>query len=350
MSMDPSISVCIPAYNRASLLRPLLDSIVTQPRLPLEIVVCEDGSPERAGIRLVCEEYARSHPGLISYHENPRNFGYDGNLRRLVEMAKGDFCLFMGNDDLLGENAIEIITSAARRHPEVGLILRSYAAFDDDPKRPSQIFRYFPDERFFPAGPASISTLFRRSVVISGLTLHRRLALEFSTEIFDGSLLYQLYLVARILSRRNGVFVPDIVALYRNGGIPDFGNAESERGKFVPREHTPESSLHFMREMLRIAKHVELTDGVEIYEPILRDISRYSYPVLSIQADKPRGVFLSYMRELHKLGFGSSPLFYLYGAALLTLGAKNTERAIKLIKDRLGYTPTFGDIYKGRPS
>lgn len=348
--MSPSISVCIPAYNRASLLPPLLDSILSQPRRPLEIVVCEDGSPERGAIRQVCEKYSRDFPDLISLHENPRNLGYDGNLRRLVQVSRGDFCLFMGNDDLLAENALEVITSAAERHPNVGIILRSYASFDDDPAKPSQVFRYFPDERFFPAGAASISTVFRRSVVISGLTLHRKSALGFSTDVFDGSLLYQLYLVARILSRMNAVFVPEVVALYRNGGVPDFGNAESERGKFVPRQHTPESSLHFMGEMLRIARYVETTDKVAIYQPILQDISRYSYPILSIQADKPRTVFIRYLRELHRLGFGSSPLFYLYGLALLTLGATNSELAIKFIKRKLGYTPTFGNIYKGRAS
>ncbi len=256
----------------------------------------------------------------------------------------------MGNDDLLAENALEVITNAAEKHPNVGVVLRSYACFEDDPAKPSQVFRYFPDERYFPAGAASISTVFRRSVVISGLTLHRESALGFSTDVFDGSLLYQLYLVARILSRKNAVFVPEVVALYRNGGVPDFGNAESERGKFVPRQHTPESSLHFMGEMLRIARHVELTDKVAIYQPILQDISRYSYPILSIQADKPRAVFIRYLRDLHRLGFGSSPLFYLYGLALLTLGARNSESTIKFIKRKLGYTPTFGNIYKGRAS
>src|SRR5690606_2187322 len=107
-------------------------------------------------------------------------------------------------------------------------------------------------------------------------------------------------LVARILARRNGVFVPEVIALYRNGGIPDFGNAASERGKFVPRQRTPESSLHFMGEMLRIARHVEDTDGVTVHERIVRDIAHYSYPVLAIQADKPRAVFLDYARGLRR--------------------------------------------------
>lgn len=346
--MTAQISVCIPAYNRAALLPALLDSILAQDYAHYEIVICEDRSPERQAIAGVAARYADVHPGRIRYIENERNFGYDGNLRRLVELARGEYCLFMGNDDLLAPNALQIVASAIDRHSDIGVLVRSYASFEQDPGRPTQTFRYFPDERFFPAGANTIGTAFRRSVVISGMTLHRELAQRLATDRFDGSLLYQLYLVARILSRKNAVFVPQVIALYRNGGIPDFGNADTERGKFVPSEQTPESSLHFMREMLRIAADVEAADGVAIHGLILRDIARYSYPVLSVQAGKPLRVFLGYARGLRQLGFGCSPLFYLYCLALIILGRRGTEAIIGFIKRRLGYTPRIGDVYEGR--
>jgi len=346
--MTIRISVCIPAYKRAALLPALLDSILAQDYAQYEIVICEDGSPERSAIAEVAARYIAAHPGRIRYIENERNLGYDGNIRRLIEVAHGDYCLFMGNDDLLASGALACVAAAIARHPDIGVLIRSYASFEDDPGKIVQTFRYFPDERFFPAGADSIATAFRRSVVISGLTLHRTLALELATDTFDGSLLYQLYLVARILSRRNAVFVPQIIALYRNGGIPDFGNAESERGKFVPTEHTPESSLHFMREMLRIVAHVEAVDGVAIYRPILKDIAHYSYPLLSVQADKPLQVFLGYARGLYKLGFGCSPLFYIYCVALIVMGTRGTEAIFAFIKRRLGHTPRIGSVYKGR--
>lgn len=346
--MTVRISVCIPAYNRAALLAPLLESILSQDYDNYDIVICEDGSPERRCIADVANRYSQRHPGRIRYLENERNLGYDGNIRRLVQMATGDYCLFMGNDDLMAAGGLKNVAAAIDRHPDIGVVVRTYAAFDQDPQHPVQTFRYFPEERFFPAGPDSIATVFRRSVVICGVTIDRRVAQQMATESFDGSLLYQLYLVARIASRRNSVFVPEVIALYRNGGIPDFGNAESERGKFVPAEHTPESSLHFMREMLRIAAEVEAMDGVAIYRPILKDIAHYSYPVLSIQADKPLRVFLGYARGLHRLGFGCSPLFYLYCLALVSLGPRGTEAVIGLIKRRLGYTPRLGDVYKGK--
>jgi glycosyltransferase involved in cell wall biosynthesis len=346
--MPPLISVCIPAYNRASVLPPLLDSILSQDFGDYDIVICEDGSPERPAIAAVAADYAARHPGRIRYLENERNLGYDGNLRHMIEVAHGEYVLFMGNDDLLCAGALTAIANAVRQHPDVGVVLRSYAAFEGPPENIVQEFRYFDRELFFPAGAASIGTVFRRSVVIPGMVLHRAAAAAVATDRFDGILLYQLYLVARILVHRNCVYLPQIIALYRNGGVPDFGNAPAERGKFVPREHTPESSLHFMQGMLDIARYVEDTDHVPIYTPILRDIGNYSYPILAIQHDKPLGVFFGYYRGLSRMGFGRVPMFHVYFFALLLLGPRVIETIVRWIKRRLGHTPVIGNVYKGR--
>lgn len=346
--MSIHISVCIPAYNRAALLVPLLQSIVSQDYEHYEIVICEDHSPERTAIAEVAARFSDQYPGRIRYIENEQNLGYDRNLRRLFDTAHGDYVLLMGNDDLLAPGALKCVASAIVRHPNIGVVVRSFASFDNDPAKINQEHRYFDSERFFPSGADSIVTVFRRCVVISGVTIHRDLAQSLATDQLDGTLLYQIYLVARVVGRMNAVFVPQIIALYRNGGIPEFGNAESERGKFVPRNRTPESSLHFMRGVLRVAQYVEDADHVPVRDAILDDYSRYSYPILSIQTDKSTAVFLRYALDLHRLGFGRSKMFYVYCLALLLLGPRNTERIIQFIKKRLGYTPQLGNISGGR--
>lgn len=350
MNLTPKLSVCIPAYNRAAVLPDLLDSILAQDFDDYEILICEDHSPERQQIRAVAERYAQSHPGRIRYEENVKNLGYDGNIRNLVERARGEYCVFMGNDDLMCEGTLAKLASAVSRHPNVGVVLRSYAAFDGTPDNIVQTFRYFEQERFFPPGPSTIATIYRRSVVIPGMTLHREAALRWADDRFDGVLLYQLYLVANILVDRSAVFLPDILVLYRNGGVPDFGNSEAERGKFVPSEHTPESSLHFMRGMLDIARHVELARSVNIYRPIVRDIGNYAYPILAIQASKPLGIFTRYAWSLARMGLGRAPLFWAYWFAIVLLGTSRIERMILFLKARLGHTPTLGGIYRGESS
>ena len=348
MNQNPiKISICIPAYNRASVLPELLTTILTQDYDSFEIVINEDGSPEREQICEIIKHFSMLYPNQIRYFENETNLGYDANLRSLIERSEGDYCLFMGNDDLMCPNALKVISETIARHPKVGVFLRSFQAFDDIPTNIVQTFRYFDRELFFPSGPGSISTFYKRCVVIPGVTMHRKAALQFSTDKFDGMLLYQIYLIANILVDWNGVFSPEIVTLYRNGGVPDFGNSLSEKGKFVPQTRTIDSSINFMRGMLEIAKHVQTTRRVAIYKNILKDLSNYSYPILAVQADKPFLDFFRYYISLIKLGFGRQPLFHIYFFFILLLGVRRMEKIIASIKNHLGYTPVIGSIYAG---
>lgn len=343
------ISVCIPAYNRASVLRQLLDSVLSQSYANFNVVIAEDGSPERPLIAAIVREYQERYPDRISYHENPINLGYDGNLRRLIELADGDYVLFMGNDDLMAEGALKAVADVLGRHSNVGVMLRAYAAFEGEPSNIVQEFKYFDRELFFPAGAQTIGTVYRRSVVIPGMVLHRQAALMRATSRFDGTLLYQLYLVAELLVTMNAVYLPEVIALYRNGGTPDFGNSEAEKGKFQPKAQTPESSLHFISGMLEIAKFVATERQVPIYECILKDMANYAYPLLSIQARLPKWQFALYAWSLSKMGLGRYPLFWAYFLAIFVLGTRNMDAVIGAIKKRLGRTPSIGGVYRGEP-
>jgi len=53
------------------------------------------------------------------------NLGYDGNIRNLVERASGQFCFFMGNDDIMCQGALEEAASLIGRYPRVGLVVRA---------------------------------------------------------------------------------------------------------------------------------------------------------------------------------------------------------------------------------
>ncbi len=342
------ISVCIPAYNRAALLPSLLDSIFEQDCQDFELVIAEDMSPERDAIAAVAREYAERYPGKVVYGENAVNKGYDGNLRRLIELARGDYVLFMGNDDLMAPGALRAVAEAIQAYPRVGVVLRSYASFHITPDELEQTFRYFDKDSFFPSGAAAITTFFRRCVFISGMVVRRESALALNTDRFDGTLLYQQHLVGQILAKENGVYLTQILTYHRLGGTPDFGNSAVEKGRFVPREQTTDSSLHFMRGMLTIAKAVEQSTGLPVYRPILCDIGNYAYPILSIQAERPRIVFVSYVRALARMGFWRVPLFHVYAAGLLLLGRRVCDQLIGTIKKHLGRAPKIGRLYSGQ--
>ena len=336
------ISVCIPAYNRARFLPELLDSIIAQNDQDVEILICEDCSPERPQILKIVSSYQTSNPGLIRLILNEENFGYDGNLRFLIGHARGEYCLFLGNDDLLGIGALQEVKSIISRTSNCGVIVRSYGTFDQDPKKIKQEFRYFPNELLIAPGARAIALAFRRSVVIPGMVIHKESALKFATNKFDGSLLYQLYLVGMILANRSVVFTPEIIALRRDGVEPDFGNSIVERSKFTPKAQTPTSSLHFMAGMFEIAKFIEIKTNLAVNDLIRSDIGVYSFPILAIQAKRSKYTFVKYSLNLAKIGFWRQPFFYFYVLLLLLIGPAHSEYLIKAIKKYLGHAPRFG--------
>jgi glycosyltransferase involved in cell wall biosynthesis len=333
------LSLCIPAYNRARYLNSLLDSILKQNFTDYEILICEDDSPERLQIAGIVKQYQSKYPGLIRFEQNETNLGYDANIRRLIERASGEYCLFMGNDDLLCNGALSIIADILNRNADCGVVIRSYATFQGSPDKQREVYRYVPTETKFQAGCDAVVAAYRRSVVIPGMVIHRQSALSISTKKFDGTLLYQLYLVGRIAALRSTIFTPAIIALRREGTTPDFGNSDSEKGKFLPGRQTPESSLHFMTGMLNIARVLQSETGHAVYKGILRDIGAYSYPILAIQAQQQTTDFLRYAIALGNMGLWLSPWFHVYLAGLLFLGPRNAGRVISSVKRRLGYTP-----------
>ena len=54
--MHPKISIIIPVYNVEKHIRQCLDSIINQTFLDFEVLLIDDGSPDKSGD--ICDEYA----------------------------------------------------------------------------------------------------------------------------------------------------------------------------------------------------------------------------------------------------------------------------------------------------
>jgi abequosyltransferase len=341
--LTPTLSVCIPAFNRPDELMETLQSVASQRAGNWNILVCEDHSPRAAEIAKVVRDFSDEQPGLdVRFISNERNLGYDGNLRNLLDNANGEYCLFLGDDDTLAEGTIKRVIDAVSR-PNIGVVLRAWKSVDKETGKDIEQYRYFNEDQIFPAGAAAVASFFRRSVFISGLTVNRAAARRFHTERFDGMLLYQLYLVGRILLEMDGYYISEVTAIRRVGGEHFFGSSQAEKSRFSPGKLLPSQSLTFIRGLFEIAAYLEEQTGSGVYEMIAEDLGRYSYPMLEIQAQRlPRSQYNNYARELARLGPGKYGWFWLYHYALLSLGPRVCNKMIRTAKRLLGRTPAFG--------
>ncbi len=90
--VNPSVSVIIPVYNRAGMLRQALDSVFLQNYDNMQVIVADDGSDDDPAS--VVREYTAE---LVRIE----HCGFPGKVRNIaVEMAKGDLIAFLDSDDL----------------------------------------------------------------------------------------------------------------------------------------------------------------------------------------------------------------------------------------------------------
>lgn len=110
----PLLSICIPTYNRATLLAKALQAVGPQVQAneETELIVSDNCSTDETPT--VVERAQSRWP--IRYHRNESNIGISGNTMRLThQLSQGEFCWLIGDDDIVlpgGVNRIcEIISN-----------------------------------------------------------------------------------------------------------------------------------------------------------------------------------------------------------------------------------------------
>lgn len=96
------ISVLIPTFNRADMLNKCIESVLRQTYKNIEIIVSDNASSDNTEIlmqKLLIKDVR------IQYHRNKENIGLMANFSKLVHnLAKGDFAIFLSDDDEFNDN------------------------------------------------------------------------------------------------------------------------------------------------------------------------------------------------------------------------------------------------------
>jgi abequosyltransferase len=335
------LSICIPSYNRTNSLINLLHSI-DGPEHDIQIVIAEDNSPSRIEIRNLVEQFKKSSSYSLVYHENEKNMGYDANLRTLVNIATGEYLLFMGDDDLFKPGALKLFIEFLYRNSQYNYVLRSYETIHNNGV--VETFHYFPKETILKAGGQSAVFLYKRSVAIAGFTIKREAALKYAVDQFDGTLLYQLVWILPISFYEDTIYCHIPVAIgtqsFRNNNT-DFGSSENEK-RFTRGKISAENSIRFTLGFFEISSWFDRNHNSNLTPLIRKDLSKYAYPILSIQRKNGFLAFFSYIIQLAKrTHINQTWHYYFYAISLLLLGEKICDNSIVLIKRMLGYTPRF---------
>lgn len=122
--MDIKLSICIPTYNRAKYLPDLLESILTQINKDnenlIEIVISDNASTDNT-IEVI-NKYKNKFKNLV-YFKWDKNMGADRNFLKVVELANGEYCWFMGSDDVLINKSIPKLLLEINNSDDISMFL-----------------------------------------------------------------------------------------------------------------------------------------------------------------------------------------------------------------------------------
>lgn len=122
------ISVIVPVYKVEPYLRQCVESVLNQTYRDLEILLIDDGSPDRCGE--ICDEYARKDNRVRVFHTENRGLSAARNLG--LREARGEYIGFVDSDDWIEEEMFEVLL---KRIEETGADISECGVWFVYPKR-----------------------------------------------------------------------------------------------------------------------------------------------------------------------------------------------------------------------
>lgn len=133
----PTFSIIIPAYNAEAFLPKCLDSIFSQEFDDYEVIVVNDGSTDETAVLL--EGYASKHHKLQVLTQI--NQGMATARNRGMEVAHGDYILFVDSDDSLCPNALATLAPHLNGEDIIGFGIQicneNIGIYTDNPIQPT---------------------------------------------------------------------------------------------------------------------------------------------------------------------------------------------------------------------
>lgn len=122
------ITIIVPVYNTEKYLKECLDSIVSQSiEEAFEILVVDDGSKDRSAD--IIKYYEKKYKGIIRgiYQKNQ---GQSAARNHALEVATGEYLIFIDSDDYIGKNYIKKLVDVAKE-TNADMVLCNYTKVDE---------------------------------------------------------------------------------------------------------------------------------------------------------------------------------------------------------------------------
>ena len=109
---SPKISLIVPCYGVEKYLDRCMESLLCQTLQDIEIILVDDGSPDR--VPKMCDEYAEKDNRIKVIHKKNEGLGYARNSG--LEIATGEYVAFIDSDDYIDADVCQRLYDEALKN------------------------------------------------------------------------------------------------------------------------------------------------------------------------------------------------------------------------------------------
>jgi glycosyltransferase involved in cell wall biosynthesis len=116
---QPLVTIGIPTFNRMDLLIRAINSAREQSYTNLEIIISDNFSSD--GTEELCRTQERGDERIV-YLRQSENVGAAGNFHRVLDVARGEFFMWLGDDDWINSDYVEKCLAELQNDVELVLV------------------------------------------------------------------------------------------------------------------------------------------------------------------------------------------------------------------------------------
>lgn len=122
-------SILVPVYNVEKYLEQCVDSLLNQTyKEDYEIILVDDGSTDSSGA--VCDRYQKNNPDKIRV-VHKKNEGLVSARQAGIEIANGEYSLFVDSDDFVETNLLETVNDCINCNDSPDMVIYSFSYYSN---------------------------------------------------------------------------------------------------------------------------------------------------------------------------------------------------------------------------
>jgi glycosyltransferase involved in cell wall biosynthesis len=127
-SSNPSVNIGLPVFNGQEKVERALDSILNQTYRNIQVLISDNASTDNT--QAICERIC-AEDERVFYVRQPVNLGPTANFNAVLDLARGDYFMWLGHDDWLSERFVEVCVKTLDENPDISLACGEAVYYQD---------------------------------------------------------------------------------------------------------------------------------------------------------------------------------------------------------------------------